>query len=153
MKALELKVPPVVVFLLAGAGMWLCAEWLPGWYLDVPGMSLAAAVLLVTGIAIGIAGVVEFRRAQTTVLPHDPERASTVVTGGVFRYTRNPMYLGLVLVLGAWGAKLGNVAALAGLAAFMTYMTVFQVRPEERILLAKFGEPFRDYMASVRRWI
>ena len=94
-----------------------------------------------------------FRRRRTTVDPIQPQKASSLVIDNVFRYTRNPMYLGLVLVLGAWAVYLSNLASLVMLPVFIAYLTRFQIQPEERVLLEKFGDDFEQYMRKVRRWI
>jgi protein-S-isoprenylcysteine O-methyltransferase Ste14 len=76
-----------------------------------------------------------------------------MVTSGVYRHTRNPMYLGMLCLLGAWAAWLGNAAALLGLPAFVAYMNRFQIAPEERALAQRFGAAFDAYAARVRRWL
>lgn len=153
MRYLELKLPPVAVFLVFGALMWALAEMMPQASLRVPGAAIITAILAVSGAATAVMGILAFRRHETTVHPIHPDRASTIVSEGVYRYTRNPMYLGLALFLLAWAAWLGNLVSLALVPAFVGYMTRFQVQPEERALLAKFGSAFSDYMQTVRRWI
>jgi protein-S-isoprenylcysteine O-methyltransferase Ste14 len=82
-----------------------------------------------------------------------PETTATIVTAGIYCVTRNPMYLGIAFVLLGWAIYLANLAALLLVPAFIAYMTRFQIKPEERALLEKFGSNFADYMAAVRRWI
>lgn len=153
MKSLELKVPPVLVFLVIAAAMYGLARALPAWTLVPAGRVAAGLALAAAGVAIALAGVAEFRRSRTTVHPQHPEKASAVVTSGVFRWTRNPMYLGLSLALAGWAIFLANPIALAGLPAFVTWMNRFQIAPEVRILSAKFGADFTRYLRSVRRWL
>lgn len=153
MQRLELKIPPVAVFLLIGAAMWQAAKRLPQADFAVPGAPLIAGALALAGAWLGLKAILDFRRKRTTVHPHYPEKASAIVDDGIYRYTRNPMYLGLAVFLLAWSVRLGNLASLAGLPLFIAYMTRFQVKPEERALLTKFGDPYRAYMAAVRRWI
>lgn len=155
MKFLELKVPPVLLFALIAGAMCGLARGLPMWTLALPGRAAAAVAvaLAAAGVAIALAGVAEFRRSRTTVHPQHPEKASAVVTRGIYCWTRNPMYLGLLLALLGWAIFLANLAALAGLPAFVAWMNRFQIQPEERILAAKFGAPFTAYMAAVRRWL
>ena len=152
MSRLELRVPPVAVVLLAGLAMWLLARVLP-WPGDLLGGLPAALLIAAAGVAVAIAGVVAFRRARTTLNPMHPEGASALVEAGVYRVTRNPMYLGMALVLAAWAVWLGSAAAVLALPLFTAYMTRFQIIPEERVLEAKFGEPFAAYRRRVRRWI
>ena len=84
---------------------------------------------------------------------HGRVQSSSVVASGVYRHSRNPMYLGLLLVLSGWALYLSNAAPALLLPAFVGYMNRFQIEPEERILAAKFGAPFTDYVAAVRRWL
>jgi protein-S-isoprenylcysteine O-methyltransferase Ste14 len=108
---------------------------------------------LIIGLLIPIAGSIAFRKAQTTINPLKPEQASTLVKSGVFGFSRNPMYLGMSLVLFAWAISLMNVAALLLVPCFMLFIDRFQIQPEERALAAKFGAEFESYRRSVRRWI
>jgi protein-S-isoprenylcysteine O-methyltransferase Ste14 len=94
-----------------------------------------------------------FLRARTTINPLKPGNASALVAGGIYRFTRNPMNLGLATLLLAWTIYLGNIAALAGVLLFILYMNRFQIAPEERALQARFGAEFDAYCARVRRWI
>ena len=153
MQSLELKIPPVAVFLVFGALIWVIDRAVPAAAFTLPGAAIIAAALAGVGAFFGVAGILAFRRQGTTVHPIHPDRASAVVTVGVYRFTRNPMYLGLALFLLAFAIRLGNLVAVAFVPAFMAYMTRFQIRPEERVLLAKFGAEFGNYMQSVRRWI
>jgi protein-S-isoprenylcysteine O-methyltransferase Ste14 len=150
---LEHKVPPPVVALLCAVGMWYVAAHTP--VIALPeGVRIAAAALIATvGFSIMLAGVVSFRRAKTTVNPLKPQTATALVTGGVFRYTRNPMYLGMLVVLLAWAAFLSAPASLLGGVVFWLYIGRFQIRPEEKALAALFGSAFTDYTARVRRWL
>ena len=133
--------------------MWLLAWLAPGADFPVPGRPLvASSVLLVAGL-VGMAGVRAFARAQTTVNPLRPENASQLVTHGIYRYSRNPMYLALLLALVAWGILLGNAVALLVLPAFVIAMNRLQILPEERALVERFGGAFRAYQREVRRWL
>lgn len=82
-----------------------------------------------------------------------PEASSAIVTTGIYRISKNPMYLGFLLTLAGLGLYLGNAVAALFLPAFVGYLNRFQIRPEERALLARFGAPFSEYMGRVRRWI
>jgi protein-S-isoprenylcysteine O-methyltransferase Ste14 len=97
--------------------------------------------------------VLAFRRAQTTVNPLTPQATSSLVTTGIYRYSRNPMYVGLLFVLAGWGCYLANGLALLVLPLFVASMTRWQIIPEERFMAAKFGAEFEAYKRSVRRWL
>jgi protein-S-isoprenylcysteine O-methyltransferase Ste14 len=150
---LALKVPPPVVTLIAGAAMWLVAWALPWLGLALPAKLAVALALAAAGVAVPIAAVVSFVRAKTTVSPLKPESTSALVTSGMYRYSRNPMYLGMALVLLAWGVYLANLAALAFLPLFTLYMNRYQIEPEERALSNRFGDVYKAYSARVRRWL
>lgn len=154
MSKLELRVPPVIVVAVCALAMWLIARDLAPGPLSVPARLGLAAVLGVVGVLLALAGVREFRAARTTVNPLQPEQAASMVTSGVYRFTRNPMYLGMFCLLAAWAAWLGRLAPLlVGLPAFVLYMNRFQIVPEERALEKRFGAAFREYAARVRRWL
>lgn len=153
MKFLELKIPPLVQVLLAGFAMWLLSHFAPRLSFAVPGSRIVALALACLGLAIGLAGVLAFRSARTTVDPRFPDKASAIVTAGIYRRTRNPMYLGLLCVLIGWAFFLENFLPLACLPGFVLYMNRFQIGPEERAMDSKFGSAYRAYKDSVRRWI
>lgn len=152
MNALELKVPPPLVALVTGLLMWLAAKLVPP--LALPGVARIAVAVVFAGVGVGLAmsGVLTFRRAKTTVNPTTPAAASALVRTGVFRFTRNPMYLGLLLCLVAWAIFLSSVLALLSAPLFVVYMNRFQIAPEERALAALFGDSFAAYKRDVRRW-
>ena len=153
MNALELKVPPPVVALCLAMLMWLVAT--PALSFTATfGVRVGLAVALAAiGQGISIAGIVAFRRARTTVNPLKPDAASALVSGGVYRATRNPMYLGLLVTLIGWAAWLSNPAALLFLPIFVLYINRFQIVPEERALLKLFGAEYTAYRRSVRKWV
>ncbi|OKL44449.1 methyltransferase family protein [Pseudovibrio exalbescens] len=153
MKFLELKVPPVVVGGICFALMWALAISIPGYPLPQSVALLGLILCVMSGSALGIAGLLEFRRAQTTFHPHHPEDARQLVTSGVYQYTRNPMYMGLLLMLLGWAIFLSSMASFTGLIVFVAYMNQFQITPEERALKAKFGSDYDDYARRVRRWV
>lgn len=153
MQALELKIPPVVLVALFALAMWVVTPWLPALALPVGGRLLLAGAFAAAGVAIALAGVLAFRRANTTVDPRVPEQSSSLVVRGIYRYSRNPMYVGFLMLLTALGCYLMSAAALALLPLFVWYMNKFQIVPEERHLLQKFGNEYQAYCKSVRRWL
>ncbi len=153
--SLELKIPPLVVVLIT-AGLMLLMRWLTPTLsvtLDLDLRMWAALPVLVAGIGIAVAGVLQFRRSHTTVNPMTPERTSALVSSGIYRYTRNPMYAGMLLALLAFAIVLASPASLLMLPAFVAYMNRFQIMPEERELARHFGAEFQAYKARVRRWL
>jgi protein-S-isoprenylcysteine O-methyltransferase Ste14 len=153
MAKLELRVPPPIVAALAAAAMWLLAFAWPPVAVGATARVAAAAVVAIAGGAFSAAGVLAFRRARTSASPMKPECASSLVTTGVYSITRNPMYVGLFLVLVAWAVFLASPASLVGPVAFVAYIGRFQIEPEERALSAMFGPVYAKYKSSVRRWL
>jgi protein-S-isoprenylcysteine O-methyltransferase Ste14 len=149
----KVRVPPVALFVVVALLMWTVASSLPSWRIAFPSRTLATVLLLVVAGAIGIAGVRAFHRARTTVNPLRPERASALVTSGIYRRTRNPMYVALAIALLAWALWLAHPLALLGVAAFVGWMNRYQIAPEERALQALFGAEFERYCSEVRRWL
>jgi protein-S-isoprenylcysteine O-methyltransferase Ste14 len=150
---LELKIPPVLVWLVMAGAMLGASYVAPSLSFTLAGSVAIALALVGLGIALAAAGVIAFRRSRTTVNPLTPDASSSVVTGGVYRISRNPMYLGFLLALVGWAVYLSNAGAAVLVPAFVAYMTQFQIKPEERALLAKFGSEFAQYMSRVRRWL
>jgi len=150
---LEHRIPPPLVWAAFATAMYGVTHLMPRLTYLLPWRIAVAVAFAAAGVTAALAGVFAFRRKQTTVNPLDPGAASTVVTVGIYRRTRNPMYLGLLLALTGWAVYLSNAAAALLLPAFVAYMNRFQIGPEERALLAKFGPEFATYMSAVRRWI
>jgi protein-S-isoprenylcysteine O-methyltransferase Ste14 len=150
---LEHRVPPPLVGLVTALLMAWAAGG-PEWQVPTGANGLSVLLLVVVGLSFDLAGLLAFRASRTTVNPLRPERASALVTRGVYRITRNPMYVGMVFLLLAWGVYLAHwPALLLGPVAYVLYLTRFQIAPEERVLLGLFGEEYRAYMARVRRWL
>jgi protein-S-isoprenylcysteine O-methyltransferase Ste14 len=149
----ELRIPPVVLVAISASAMWVLARLIAVAQLAFPGRVALSFIALLAGLLIVATGVSGFFRARTTVDPRRPETASTLVTSGLYKWSRNPMYLGFVLILVAWSVYLANAAAFVVVVAFVVYMTRFQILPEERMLEGKFGRAFLDYRARTRRWL
>jgi protein-S-isoprenylcysteine O-methyltransferase Ste14 len=150
---LALKVPPPVQALVCGILMWMIDRQLPSGQLDSAIRLPMAILFAVSGIVLVVFSMLAFRRASTTVDPFHPEEASQLVVDGFFAYSRNPMYVSLALVLIGWAIWLGSVYNVAVLVLFVTYITFFQIKPEEEALRSLFGETYEHYCSRVRRWI
>ncbi len=153
MSRLELKVPPVVVWIAVALLMWLGARRVPLLGIAWPQRQGVALGVAVVGAGIAVLGVRAFRRAKTTVNPLHPETMSVLVVGGIYRATRNPMYLGMLLTLTGWAVWLGDITPWLLWPGFIAYLNRFQIAPEERVLAAMFGDDFEMYRSRVRRWI
>jgi protein-S-isoprenylcysteine O-methyltransferase Ste14 len=153
MEWLEHRIPPPIVAACLALLMWFIASWIPALDFDSPAKLPIALAVAAVGVALGLTAVFGFRRAKTTVNPLAPQDSSALVVTGIYRFTRNPMYLGMLAILVAWAVWLANAAAFFVLPLFMLYLNRFQIIPEERALQARFGQDFERYRGSVRRWL
>jgi protein-S-isoprenylcysteine O-methyltransferase Ste14 len=153
MRSLELKIPPPAVALITALLMWLVSRLSPTLGFVFPARKVFALGLAAIGVSIAISGALTFRRAHTTINPMKPESSSALVNWGVYKVTRNPMYLGLLLVLTGWAIFLSNPLAFLFPPAFVLYLNLFQIAQEERALTALFGQAFVAYQSRVRRWL
>lgn len=153
MSALELKVPPVVQVALLALAMLGLARAFPQWQLPFPGARWLGLAAGTAGAVLALSGVRAFRRAGTTVDPRAPGAAASLVVGGVYRVSRNPMYLGFAMLLAGWALWLAHPLAWLLLPVFVVYMNRYQIAPEERVLRRRFGRAWEDWAARVRRWI
>ncbi|GAA0783914.1 isoprenylcysteine carboxylmethyltransferase family protein [Roseibium denhamense] len=150
---MHLKLPPPIIALCAAGLLYGGTVLLPALTLTFPGQWAVAAVFAAAGLVLDGYSVLGFVRQKTTINPLSPETASHLVTSGFYRYTRNPMYLGMALLLTALALYWGTLTALAVLPAFVWYLTEFQIKPEETSLRSLFGADYDAYCARVRRWI
>ena len=153
MSSLELRVPPPAVMVLVALLMWLAARALPMLDFQIPLRGALALAIAVIGLAIAAFAFFQFRRAGTTPNPMKPHESAALVVNGMYRYSRNPMYLGDVLMLAGWAIWLANLAAFVGLPFFIAYINRYQIAPEERALSARHGTAYIDYRRTVRRWL
>jgi protein-S-isoprenylcysteine O-methyltransferase Ste14 len=150
---LETKVPAPVVAIAIAVGMRLMPHTGHALGAIETVRSAAADISANLSLIIVIVAFATFLKSRTTINPLKPDRASVLVTHGIYRYTRNPMYLSLALLLLSQACVLWSWAAFIGPIAYVAYITRFQILPEERILESKFGSEYTEYKRRVRRWI
>ncbi len=153
LQSLEAKIPPPLVVALVAAVMWGFSLVLPSLDLPTAVRRYVAIALALVGIGFNVAGVISFHCAKTTVNPMKPETTSTLVSSGIYKVTRNPMYVGLLVVLVAWAVFLSSAWALLWPVFFYIYISRLQIVPEERALDALFGSEYAVYKSKVRRWL
>lgn len=150
---LELLIPPPLVALALAILMAMIVPFVPH-PAQLPFHHLALCSLVAAGgILSALLGVYCFWRHKTTINPHRPDRTRALVTSGIYRFTRNPMYVGILLVLAAWALYLSHILPLLLVPLFMVYLNRFQIGPEEQRLEKRFGTDFTSYRDSVRRWL
>jgi len=150
---MKLMIPPVVQVIASAIAMWLFKKQFPLLDFALIHQHLISGALIACGLMITIIAVVDFRKAKTTVNPTAPSQANTLVIKGLYRFSRNPMYVGFLTILSGWAIGIGNIGALGIILVFIWYMTVFQIKPEEQALKDKFGADYEAYCEKVRRWI
>ena len=150
MKRISLKIPPVIVFAGSALIMGVISNQIS---MEISVNRWVVYSLGLIGVILGILGVVQFSINKTTVNPHKPENSSSVVKNGIYKYTRNPMYLGLLIVLIAFTLYLGNGFSFLMIPVFIWYMNTYQIKPEEEMLINLFGDEYIEYQQKVRRWI
>lgn len=146
-------ISPPVAFGLAILGMWLMKRYIPSGHYSLPYQSAAAAALVVIGVLAVICSLRLFARAGTTPNPMAPGNATELVTSGVYRVSRNPMYLGDAIMLLGVAVWFGSWFAFVWLGAFILYIDRLQIRAEEAALTARFGDRYARYQREVRRWL
>lgn len=153
MIALPLKIPPPVYLLLFAGGMWVTHIYFPLALIVPAHWNRLGIGLMVVALLLDLWALSLFLRARTTPNPFTPERTQVLVTSGLYRFTRNPMYLGLLIFLIGWGIYLGKLAPFIWLPVFVWVLNVQQIIPEEKMLAEKFGDAYRAYQNRVPRWI
>ena len=153
MKTLHNKIPPPFIAIFFGLLMWLISLKLPLRQIDFAGSFYIACMLIAIGLYLDINSFFNFRKSNTTINPLSPEKASKLVVKGFYRVTRNPMYLGMLLILTGVAMFFGNLSSFLVLPLFVLVINILQIKPEEEALTKLFGIEYEVYMSSVRRWL
>jgi protein-S-isoprenylcysteine O-methyltransferase Ste14 len=150
---LELKIPPLVIVMVSAGVMYACAETIP--HEAFMPLELRIALASFAGIVAAtvlLTALATFRRHQTTMNPLDPNNTTALVATGIYAYSRNPMYLSMLVALMGWGFFLGQLSVVIGLVLYLGAITRLQIVPEERILECKFGGNYMCFLNSSHRW-
>ncbi len=153
MKYLELKIPPVITTIIFIGLMTLAAKLSPIVKFVFPQQELISMLISIAGIACIALAVIGFNKAKTTVNPTKPDDSSAIVSSGIYKFSRNPMYLGMLLILLGYAVNAAALSCYLLLVGFILFMNQYQIKPEERLLSAKFGNEYTNYLTQVRRWI
>ena len=148
---MKTKIPPPVVTLVSALLIFFSKELFPSYAFDY--QSMLSIGVFISGLMILVSAVSLFKKKETTVNPMSHEKASSLVVDGVFKYTRNPMYLGMSVVLLSISIQFNLIGGLLIISLFVTYITVFQIIPEEEAMEENFGEEYLSFKKSTRRWI
>lgn len=153
MKFLENKIPPPLVAVIFALFMWVIATWDQGLVYPSPLTLLVIISFIAVGVTFTLSGAFAFKKANTTVNPLKPESSTSLVTVGVYQLSRNPMYVGFVCLLFAWAVFLGSPFTVLMIFAYIVYIQVFQITPEEKAMEKLFGDEFVNYKSRVRAWL
>lgn len=150
---LELKIPPMVLMIIVIIIMKLLSEYFPVYRVEYVGHQILAVLILLCGVLVAFSGVMAFKKSQTTMEPRSPDKATRLVITGIYNYSRNPMYLGFLLVLTSVAIHLETLSSAFMIPLFVSFMNRFQITLEEKALTRIFGEPYLAYTSKVRRWL
>ena len=145
------KIPPPIVTLFFGLCIYLSRPYFPEFSNSV--LNSLSIILFVVGIFVFASAVLSFKKQKTTVNPISIEKASSLVISGIFKYSRNPMYLGMSFVLLGLAFKFNLIGGLLFTSIFMSFITIFQIKPEEVAMEKLFEQQWKDYIKNVRRWL
>ncbi len=152
---MDAKIPPDVILLGCGTLMWLSAKYLPEFGFGIPYHAVLSGVVLLSGLIIIFSAKATLSKHRTTERPgrHSLPRVTALVTTGVYNCSRNPIYLGMAILMVGWWMILMNWISIIGVFVFVRFITGFQIIPEERMLERMFGDEYRRYKSRVRRWV
>ena len=150
---MKLLIPPPIQALLSAIMMWLISRYFLQANFSLTVINVFALVFLIIAAIIIILSINKFRETKTTISPLKLNKTSSLVSNGIYRYTRNPMYLGLLLMLFSSDLFLKNFISFLILPLFILSITKNQILPEEEALENIFGEKYKNYKKKVRRWI
>ena len=145
------KIYPPVWLVLSMLTMYALHRWLPLMVLNIPWSSIITASLLAIGLTIILWASAGFNRVKTGIVPFS--ESTRLITTGLYRYTRNPMYLGMVLILSGFACSLGTLAAWIPIPVFITIIQLRFILNEERFLTDIYGDEYLQYVKQVRRWL
>ena len=150
---LKLKIPPPIIGVCCALCMWFIARNFTEFKFEFDYKGILVLFIALSGLMVDIAALIKFKSAETTINPLTPDKSSSLVISGIYQYSRNPMYLGLLLLLSAWALYHGNFLGFVVLPVFVYYITVFQIMPEELVMQQRFTDQYSAYKAKVRRWL
>lgn len=153
MRAMKPIIPPPIIGLVCAFAMWALANSAPGLVITFPGQFWFAFLIAGAGLAIDLVSMAAFFKRKTTVNPLTPSKTNTLVIEGLYRFSRNPMYLGMLLILIGWALWLGNIINIIPIFLFIWIINEAQIKPEEKALQELFGDDYDAYCKRVRRWI
>ena len=145
------KIPPPIVALFCGLGIYCSRYLFPTFSFDYS--ILISIIFVLTGFFVFLSAIRSFKKQETTIDPLNPEKATSLVTNGIFKYSRNPMYLGVILILCSISIQFSLIGGLIIIPIFLLFITKYQIIPEEKAMKNLFKEDFQSYKEKTRRWL
>ncbi len=145
------KIPPPIITLICALLIYLSKPFFPELIFNY--FNQISLFFLISGFIIILISFLRFKKEKTTIDPIKIEKASSLVTNGIFKYSRNPMYLGMLLILISVSIKFNFYGGLLVVGSFVYFITYFQILPEEKAMLKLFGKDFINYKNKTRRWV
>ncbi len=149
---LSLKIPPPLIAFGAVLFLYALNNFAPLYRINFLYQSYLSISVVCIGTTIALIAIVKFKQLQTPIDPRQPDKTHRLANSGIYKISRNPMYLGILLILVGIGIYLGAVSGLLAIATFVTYITKYQIIPEEKVLTMKFKERYQKYSRNVPRW-
>ena len=148
---IKTKFPPPLVALTFGFLINYTKNIFPK--IEVKNEFIFGSFMIISGLIIILSATILFKKYQTTITPLNPSNATKLITDGIYKFSRNPMYLGLLFVLLGISTILNPIGGLFLIPLFILYLNFFQIIPEENAMVDLFKDEFLEYKKSVRRWI
>ena len=145
------KIPPPIVTLFFGLCIYLSRSLFPEFSFSI--LSSLSIISFIVGIFVLVTAIISFKNHETTVNPISIEKASSLVVNGIFKYSRNPMYLGMSFALLGLAFQFNLVGGLLLTSIFILFITTFQIKPEEVAMEKHFDQEWKNYTKNVRRWL
>ncbi|MEC7774430.1 MAG: isoprenylcysteine carboxylmethyltransferase family protein [Pseudomonadota bacterium] len=145
------KIPPPIVTLFFGLCIYFSKSFFPEFSFSI--LSSLSIISFIVGISVLVTAIISFKNHETTINPISIEKASSLVVTGIFKYSRNPMYLGMSFILLGLTLKFNLIGGLIFTGLFMLFITIFQIKPEESAMEKLFDQEWKDYVCNVRRWL
>ena len=145
------KIPPPIIALVCALGILFSKPFFRE-YSNVNNSSISILFFLI-GVACFFFAIKLFKKHNTTISPLKPEKATSLIVSGIYMYSRNPMYLGMLFILISTSIRFNIIGGIISISTFIIYITKFQIIPEEEQLKRIFGEKFLNYKKKTRMWL
>jgi len=147
----NIKIPPPILVIILTSLVYFSSTKLE--LIHLPYRQSVSVIILIIGLIVIISPVINFIKSKTTVNPVKFKNVNTLVTTGIYRYSRNPMYLGMILIIISTTVYYLNFMSVFSPLIFYIWINKFQISREEIFLEDKFGNEYLKYKSETRRWI